>query len=91
MRGSQVSHRAVVPVQYQSCMARTVPQILGLLGAPDAATICVYPLPRATDDAIVERAAAWADVWGADFGRFTAAITVDEKVALLAAGARERQ
>lgn len=75
-------------MQYQSCMARTVPQLLGLLGATDATAIRVYPLPR-TDAALVERTAAWADVWGADFGRLTAAINLDEKTALLAAGAAE--
>ena len=70
-------------------MARTVPQILGLLGTKDAATVRVYPLDAATDEAARSRAAAWASVWGADFGRLTASVTSAEKDALVAAGAHE--
>ncbi|HUQ05842.1 MAG TPA: hypothetical protein VM261_25245 [Kofleriaceae bacterium] len=85
-------------------MARSVHQILGLLGTKDAATVSVYRLPLvppapaqdidrpathvATD--AVDRAAAWVDVWGADFGRLTASVTAAEKDALVAAGAREQ-
>jgi hypothetical protein len=79
-------------------MARTVPQILGLLGTKDPAAVSVYRLPlvppavpQATQLATdaVDRAAAWVDVWGADFGRLTASVTAAEKDALVAAGARE--
>ena len=69
-------------------MARTVHQILGLLGAKDPAAICVYPL--AASAPARERVAAWTGVWGADFGRMTAAISSAEKSALVAAGASER-
>lgn len=78
-------------------MARSVHQILGLLGTKDPATVLVYPLPPETvalpqstqvgSDAI-DRAAAWVDIWGADFGRLTASVTAAEKDALVAAGAR---
>jgi len=83
-------------------MARSVHQILGLLGTKDPAAVRVYPLP--TDDsgdggapvtatalatAALERATAWASVWGADFGRLTASVTAAEKDALVAAGAHE--
>ncbi len=80
-------------------MARSVHQILGLLGTKDPAAVRVYPLPpagevaspvRAVDDDASERAAAWVSVWGADFGRLTASVTVAEKEALVAAGAREQ-
>lgn len=78
-------------------MARSVHQILGLLGTKDAATVSVYrlplvpPAPQQTQVATdaVDRAAAWVDVWGADFGRLTASVTAAEKDALVAAGARE--
>lgn len=79
-------------------MARSVHQILGLLGTKDPAAVLVYPLPLAPpvpqstqvgSDA-VDRAAAWVDVWGADFGRLTASVTAAEKDALVAAGAREQ-
>ena len=79
-------------------MARSVHQILGLLGTKDPAAVLVYPLaltspaPQSTQvgsDAI-DRAAAWVDVWGADFGRLTASVTAAEKEALVAAGAREQ-
>ena len=79
-------------------MARSVHQILGLLGTKDPTAILLYPLPPAAaapqstqvgSDAI-DRAAAWVDIWGADFGRLTASVTVAEKDALLAAGAREQ-
>jgi hypothetical protein len=70
-------------------MARSVHQILGLLGTKDPAAVLVYPLPEATE-AARERAAAWAGVWGADFGRLTASVTAAEKDALVAAGAREQ-
>lgn len=92
-------------------MARSVHQILGLLGTKDPAAVLVYPLPLdapapASRDAAaglsetgapqstqlasdaVDRAAAWIDVWGADFGRLTASVTSAEKDALVAAGAR---
>jgi len=78
-------------------MARTVHQILGLLGTKDPAAVSVYRLPLvppaqstqvATD--AVDRAEAWIDVWGADFGRLTASVTAAEKDALVAAGAREQ-
>jgi hypothetical protein len=77
-------------------MARSVHQILGLLGTKDPAAVLVYPLPPETvvpqstqvgSDAI-DRAAAWVDIWGADFGRLTASVTAAEKDALVAAGAR---
>jgi hypothetical protein len=75
-------------------MARSVHQILGLLGTKDPAAVLVYPLPPAVgsdlDDA-VDRAAAWVGVWGADFGRLTASVTAAEKDALVAAGAREQR
>lgn len=75
-------------------MARSVHQILGLLGAKDPAAVLVYPLPPTalTEDevAALERAAAWVSVWGADFGRLTASVTAAEKDALVAAGAREQ-
>jgi hypothetical protein len=78
-------------------MARQVREILGLLGAAQAAAVQVYPLDVAgdgsqatADDAeAIDRARAWASVWGADFGPLTAAITPAEKDALVAAGARE--
>jgi len=78
-------------------MARSVHQILGLLGTKDPAAVLVYPLPLAQpalapsagSDA-VDRAAAWVNVWGADFGRLTASVTAAEKDALVAAGAREQ-
>lgn len=79
-------------------MARQVREILGLLGAAQAATVRVYPLHAGSEDDDVEasedgdaqaRARAWASVWGADHGRLTAAITPAEKDALVAAGARE--
>lgn len=75
-------------------MARQVREILGLLGAPQANAVQVYPLDAGSADApldvaTVERARAWASVWGADHGRLTAAITPAEKDALVAAGARE--
>ena len=83
-------------------MARQVREILGLLGAAQATAVQVYPLDAglsapstaaasgpALDDATIERARAWASVWGADHGRLTAAITPAEKDALVAAGARE--
>ena len=85
-------------------MARSVHQILGLLGTKDPAAVLVYPLPlalalapaapAAAPDAVdtdaVDRATAWVDVWGADFGRLTASVTAAEKDALVAAGAREQ-
>ena len=73
-------------------MARSVHQILGLLGTKDPAAVLVYPLPGSAeaDEAARERAAAWAGVWGADFGRLTASVTAAEKDALVAAGAREQ-
>ncbi len=73
-------------------MARSVHQILGLLGTKDPAAVLVYPLPGSVevDEAARERAAAWAGVWGADFGRLTASVTAAEKDALVAAGAREQ-
>jgi hypothetical protein len=81
-------------------MARTVPQILGLLGTKDPAAVSVYRLPLVPPAAVpqstqlatdaVDRAAAWVDVWGADFGRLTASVTAAEKDALVAAGAREQ-
>jgi deoxyribose-phosphate aldolase len=74
-------------------MARSVHQILGLLGTKDPAAVLVYPLPPAADvaaEAARDRAAAWASVWGADFGRLTASVTAAEKDALVAAGAREQ-
>lgn len=75
-------------------MARSVHQILGLLGTKDPAAVLVYPLPgsaeAAADEAARERAAAWVGVWGADFGRLTASVTAAEKDALVAAGAREQ-
>jgi hypothetical protein len=78
-------------------MARQVREILGLLGAAQAAAVQVYPLHAAVegedgvlgDDEVLARARAWASVWGADHGRLTAAITPAEKDALVAAGARE--
>jgi hypothetical protein len=70
-------------------MARSVHQILGLLGTKDPAAVLVYPLATASDDAR-DRAAAWASVWGADFGPLTASVTQAEKDALVAAGAREQ-
>jgi hypothetical protein len=77
-------------------MARSVHQILGLLGTKDPAAVLVYPLPSVeavapavTDDSR-DRALAWAGVWGADFGRLTASVTTAEKEALVAAGAREQ-
>jgi hypothetical protein len=74
-------------------MARSVHQILGLLGTKDPAAVLVYPLAQPAapppDDAR-DRAAAWAGVWGADFGRLTASVTTAEKEALVAAGAREQ-
>jgi hypothetical protein len=79
-------------------MARSVHQILGLLGTKDPATVLVYPLPLAppapmppTYTDAMQRAAAWVDVWGADFGRLTASVTAAEKDALVAAGAREQE
>lgn len=76
-------------------MARSVHQILGLLGTKDPAAVLVYPLPGSveatgTSEPARERAAAWAGVWGADFGRLTASVTSAEKDALVAAGAREQ-
>jgi hypothetical protein len=76
-------------------MARSVHQILGLLGTKDPAAVLVYPLPLATSPAepdrdAVDRATAWVNVWGADFGRLTASVTAAEKDALVAAGAREQ-
>lgn len=71
-------------------MARSVPQILGLLGTKDPATVLVYPLALGASAMTVERVAAWTGVWGADFGRLTAAVSTDEKAALVAAGAREQ-
>lgn len=75
-------------------MARSVHQILGLLGTKDPAAVLVYPLPAddtaAEPSAALDRAAAWLGVWGADFGRLTASVTVAEKDALVAAGAREQ-
>jgi hypothetical protein len=79
-------------------MARSVHQILGLLGTKDPAAVLVYPLPpdapppqstQLASDA-VDRASAWVDIWGADFGRLTASVTAAEKDALVAAGAREQ-
>jgi len=79
-------------------MPRSVHQILGLLGAKDPATILVYPLsagdppgaaaPDPSGEGAGRRPAAWTSVWGADFGRLTAAVTPAEKDALVAAGAR---
>lgn len=74
-------------------MARSVHQILGLLGTKDPAAVLVYPLALAmatVPDEARDRAAAWASVWGADFGRLTASVTQAEKDALVAAGAREQ-
>lgn len=77
-------------------MARSVHQILGLLGTKDPAAVLVYPLvpasppPRPVTTEASDRAAAWIDVWGADFGRLTASVTQVEKDALVAAGAREQ-
>jgi hypothetical protein len=79
-------------------MARSVHQILGLLGTKDPATVSVYPLPLAPPEPqvtqvgsdAIDRASAWVDVWGADFGRLTASVTCAEKDALVAAGAREQ-
>lgn len=71
-------------------MARSVHQILGLLGTKDPATVLVYPLGPVISAPAVERVAAWSGVWGADFGRLTAAISAAEKSALVAAGAREQ-
>ncbi|MBK9034854.1 MAG: hypothetical protein IPL61_26925 [Myxococcales bacterium] len=71
-------------------MARSVHQILGLLGTKDPATVLVYPLAMASADVTRARVASWAGVWGADFGRLTASITSDEKAALVEAGAREQ-
>ncbi len=80
-------------------MARSVHQILGLLGTKDPAEVLVYPLvpaspppppPAPVSTAAAARAAAWVDVWGADFGRLTASVTLAEKDALVAAGAREQ-
>ncbi|HVV85309.1 MAG TPA: hypothetical protein VHE35_19740 [Kofleriaceae bacterium] len=78
-------------------MPRQVREILGLLGAAQAAAVHVYPLHAGAVEAMGEpldpeamtRARAWASVWGADHGRLTAAITPAEKDALVAAGARE--
>ena len=56
----------------QPAMARSVPQILGLLGTKDPATVLVYPLALGASAITVERVAAWTGVWGADFGRLTA-------------------
>ena len=70
-------------------MARSVHQILGLLGAKDPAAVRVYPLAAAPPLA-VERVATWAGLWGADYGRLTAAISPAERTALVAAGAREQ-
>src|SRR6185436_21161489 len=71
-------------------MPRQVREILGLLGAKQAAAVQVYPLhagaaePSDSIDApldreAIARARAWASVWGADHGRLTAAITPAEK------------
>ena len=72
-------------------MARQVREILGLLGAAQASAVQVYPLggDAAVSEASSARIAAWASVWGADFGRLTAAVTMAEKDALVAAGATE--
>jgi len=82
-------------------MPRSVHQILGLLGAKDPATILVYPLaagdppsstaPDPSGEGSRRRRTGWASIWGADFGRMTAAVTPDEKDALVAAGARVHQ
>ena len=74
----------------QPAMARSVPQILGLLGTKDPATVLVYPLALGASAMTVERVAALTGVLGADFGRLTAAVSTDEKAALVAAGAREQ-
>lgn len=71
-------------------MARSVHQILGLLGTKDPATVLVYPLAMGASAMTVDVIAAWTGVWGADFGRLTAAVSSDEKAALVAAGAREQ-
>jgi|JI9StandDraft_1071089.scaffolds.fasta_scaffold344940_2 hypothetical protein len=71
-------------------MARSVPQILGLLGTKDPAAVRVYPLATGASAMTFERVAAWTGVWGADFGRLTAAVSSAEKTALVAAGAREQ-
>ncbi len=83
-------------------MARSVHQILGLLGTKDPAAVLVYPLPLAPaldspqvnpgepGRDVVDRATAWVNIWGADFGRLTASVTAAEKDALVAAGAREQ-
>lgn len=73
-------------------MARQVRQILGLLGAAQASAVQVYPLDGDEDEVAADVAArvdAWSSVWGADFGRVTAAVTPAEKDALIAAGATE--
>ncbi len=69
-------------------MARSVPQILGLLGTKDPAAVRVYPLATGASAMTFERVAAWTGVWGADFGRLTAAVSSVEKAALVAAGAQ---
>ncbi len=71
-------------------MARSVHQILGLLGTKDPATVRVYPLTPGASAMTIDRIGGWSGVWGADFGRLTAAVNRDEKAALVAAGAREQ-